>query len=239
MEAKQRQADDQQEARKRSDERAMLAAFRRGQESAIEQFHSAYELRLIDIARSLGVARAERQGTVLEFLSVSVESLFASRIVPRSLTAYVTTSFCNFVRDRQRAEITRREREEDACTELGATGERAALDSCSEYSARMASGLEATEARSTARSRFVRAILASLSEQDRELLEYRSKLSLREAADLTQMTYGNAKIRMFRIRAQLVTKAREVARGLPKDDRAELARFLQRSGLLAEGPRNE
>lgn len=212
----------------------MLAAIRRGEESAIEQFHAIYELRLIDIARSLGVARAERQGTVLEFLSVSVESLFASRIVPRSLPAYVTTSFCNFVRDRQRAEATRRDREEDACTELGATGERAALDSCSEYSARMASGLDAPEPRSTARTRFVREILGSLSDQDRELLEYRSKLPLREAADLTHLTYANAKVRMFRIRAQLVTKARKVARGLSENDRAELARFLERSGLLAE-----
>lgn len=213
----------------------MLAAIRRGEESAIERFHSVYELRLIDISRGLGVPRSERESIVLEFLSVSIESLFASRIVPRSLPAYVTTSFCNFVRDRQRADVTRREKEEEACSEISGSGERAALGSCSEYSARMASGVEAVERRSNARTRFLEAILSSLGEQDRELLEYRAKLPLREAADLTRMTYGNAKVRMFRIRAQVQARAREVAAGLPESDRLELARFLKQSGLLGTG----
>jgi len=231
VEAKQRQDDDYPEAARHADDRAMLAGIRRGEERAIEQFHSTYELRLIDIARGLGVPRGERASTVLGFLSVSVESLFSSRVVPRSLTAYVTASFCNFVRDRQRADSTRQEREADACTEVGTSGERAALDSCSEYSARMASGSDTTDPPSTAHSRFVRTILAALSDEDRELLEYRSKLPLREAAELAEVTYGNAKVRMFRIRAQLVARAREVALELPARDRAELARFLKRAGL--------
>lgn len=209
----------------------MLAAIRRGEERAIELFHSTYELRLIDIARSLGVPRSERETTVLEFLSVSVESLFGSQVVPRSLTAYVTASFCNFVRDRQRADATRQQREADACGEIGASGERAALDSCSEYTVRTASGSEPPEVRGTARTRFIRAITASLSEEDRDLLEYRSKLPLREAADMVNMKYGNAKVRMFRIRAQVVARAREIARDLPAQDRVELARFLERAGL--------
>lgn len=212
----------------------MLAAIRRGEESAIERFHTVYELRLIDISRGLGVPRSEREGIVLDFLSASIESLFSSRIVPRSLPAYVTTSFCNFVRDRQRAATTRAEKEEEACTEISGSGERAALGSCSEYSARMASGVEAMQELSSARTRFLDAILSSLGAEDRELLEYRAKLPLREAADLTRMTYGNAKVRMFRIRAQLLARAKEVAAGLPEHDRLELARFLKQSGLVAE-----
>lgn len=234
MEAKQRQDDDYPEKARHADERALLAGMRRGEEQAIERFHSTYELRLIDIARSQGVPRGECASTVLEFLSVCVESLFSSSVIPRSLTAYVTASFCNFVRDRQRADTTRREREADACTEVGTSGERAALDSCSEYTARMASGSDTTDPPSTARSRFMLAILGELSEEDRELIEYRSKLSLREAAELTEMTYGNAKVRMFRIRAQLIARARAVVLELPAGDRAELARFLKRAGLWTE-----
>lgn len=222
------------EAGRNADDRAMLAGIRRGEERAIERFHATYALRLADIGRDLGVPRDERESTVLEFLSVLVESLYASRVLPRSLTAYVTASFCNFVRDRQRASATRRQREEDACAEIGPSGERAALDSCSEYTVRAASGTDAAATGSTARTRFVRTITAALSHEDRRLLEYRSKLPLREAAGLMNMTYGNAKVRMFRIRAQLVARAREASLELSAGDRAELAPFLKRAGLWTE-----
>lgn len=235
MEAQRLQDDDHPESARHADERALLAAIRRGEERAIERFHATYELRLIDIARNLGVPLGERENAVLEFLSVSVESLFASRVIPRSLAAYVTASFCNFIKDRQRAESTRRERESDACSDVGESGERVALDSCSEYSARMAAGGAAPEAASRGvRRRLVGAVLDSLSDGDRELLRYRAKLSLRESAELAGLTYGNAKVRMYRIRANALIVARNLVRELPERDRAELAGFLRRSGLFAE-----
>lgn len=235
MEAKQRQHGEGPDPDERARERMLLAAMRRADEAAILAFHERYEFRLMDISRSLRVARSEREGTVLEFLSVIAESLRASQVVPRSLTAYVTAAFSNFVKEKRRSELLRREREGDACTEVGDTGESAALGSCSEYSARAAAGMDAPLPGCVpARINFARAILDSLSSADRELFEYQLKLSLRESAELAGMSYNNAKVRMFRIRAHALKTARKLARTMPDNERAELATFLLRTGLVAQ-----
>jgi len=150
---------------------------------------------------------------------------------PRSLTAFVITSFRNCVIDLRR-EAAVRERHARSQEEAIGT-EYVVRATCSEFMLRAARGNgDGEESSSAAAARLVHVLLDGCSSDERQLLVWSAhRVPLRECAAWLGIGYDAAKQKLSRLRARLVRDSITHLSSLADPDRRELSRLLRRAGI--------
>ena len=210
----------------------LLTGIRRNELRALREFVVRYEPVLLDQARRLSVSPSDRKMIVTGFLDDILVKLASGKAeAPRSLTAFVITSFRNCVIDLHR-EATVRERH--ARSEEEAIGtEYVVRATCSEFMLRAARGNgDDEESSSVAAARLVHVLLDGCSSDERQLLVWSAhRVPLRECAAWLGIGYDAAKQKLSRLRARLVRDSITHVSSLADPDRRELSRLLRRAGI--------
>jgi len=210
----------------------LLTGIRRNELRALREFVARYEPVLLDQARRLSVSPSDRKMIVTGFLDDILVKLASGKAeAPRSLTAFVITSFRNCVIDLHR-EATVRERH--ARSEEEAIGtEYVVRATCSEFMLRAARGNgDDEESSSVAAARLVHVLLDGCSSDERQLLVWSAhRVPLRECAAWLGIGYDAAKQKLSRLRARLVRDSITHVSSLADPDRRELSRLLRRAGI--------
>ena len=214
----------------------LLAGVRRNELTGLRNFVLRFEPVLMDQARRLGVAQDERRTVVTEFLDDMLVRLAGEKTeAPRSLTAFVITSFRNCVTDLRR-EAAVRARHSQSQEEMIGT-EHVVRATCSEFMLRSARGDgcgddSGEESPSYAAVMFARALIESCSYDERQLLIWSAhRVALRDCAAWLGLSYDAAKQKLFRLRVRLVRDSVARLSALAGPDRAALARILRRAGV--------
>jgi DNA-directed RNA polymerase specialized sigma24 family protein len=211
----------------------LLIGIRGNDVGALRRFALRFEPILMDQARRLGIGQEERRTVVTGFLDDILVKL-ADAPAPRSLIAFVITSFRNCVTDLHREASTRERHSRSIEEMIGA--ERVVRSTCSEFMLRAARGADSEDdSASSAGVALVRALLDGCSQQERQLLVWSAhRVPLRECAAWLGISYDSAKQRLSRLRARLVRDSIARISVLPASDRAELTRLLRRSGVTID-----
>jgi len=214
----------------------LLAGVRRNELTGLRNFVLRFEPVLMDQARRLGVAQDERRTVVTEFLDDMLVRLAGEKTeAPRSLTAFVITSFRNCVTDLRR-EAAVRARHSQSQEEMIGT-EHVVRATCSEFMLRSARGDgcgddSGDESPSYAVVMLARALIESCSYDERQLLIWSAhRVALRDCAAWLGLSYDAAKQKLFRLRVRLVRDSVARLSALAGPDRAALARILRRAGV--------
>ena len=214
----------------------LLAGVRRNELTGLRNFVLRFEPVLMDQARRLGVAQDERRTVVTEFLDDMLVRLASEKTeAPRSLTAFVITSFRNCVTDLRR-EAAVRARHSQSQEEMIGT-EHVVRATCSEFMLRSARGDgfgddSGEESPSYAVVMLARALIESCSYDERQLLIWSAhRVPLRDCAAWLGLSYDAAKQKLFRLRVRLVRDSVARLSALASPDRAALALILRRAGV--------
>ncbi len=221
----------------RRDDVALLVRIRQHEANALREFTRLVVPLLLDQARLLGVDRAERETVVMGFVDDILLKLAhtPSHVpAPRSLLTFVGTSFRNHVADARRAESVRDRCDEAECELVG--GERVVTATCSAFALRAALGPEEAGMQTAVPvAAFINMVMSGCTQEERSLLIWSSqRVPMREIAVWLGISYGAARQRIARLRAQL---ARESVRQLPNLDpanRVVMTRLLRRAGVKIE-----
>jgi RNA polymerase sigma factor (sigma-70 family) len=215
----------------RAGDAALLEGMRRGESAAYEEYLLRFQPILLDQARRARIPGAEREECVLEVLSdVAVRLALPDAPTPRSLAAYLVTSFrrrhLNALRD-----DARRMRREEAASLLAEEESGAGAAACSEGTRRASRGPAWEEVGpAPALDRLARALDAELTEAERLVLVWVSHhVPQREIAAWLGVSYAAAAQRICRLRQRLRASAARYVATLPAAERDEIARFLRRA----------
>lgn len=210
----------------------LLTGIRRNELNALRDFVLRFEPVLLDQARRLGVGPSDRGTIVTGFLDDILVKLANTKTeAPRSLTAFVITSFRHCMIDLHR-EAEMRERHARSEEEMIGT-EYVVRATCSEFMLRAARGDDGgEESSSSAAAELVRVLLAGCSSDERQLLVWSAhRVPLRECAAWLGISYDAAKQKLSRLRARLVRDSITHLSSLADSDRRELSRLLRRAGI--------
>jgi len=210
----------------------LLTGIRRNELRALREFVARYEPVLLDQARRLSVSPSDRKMIVTGFLDDILVKLASGKAeAPRSLTAFVITSFRNCVIDLRR-EAAVRERHARSQEEAIGT-EYVVRATCSEFMLRAARGNgDGEESSSAAAARLVHVLLDGCSSDERQLLVWSAhRVPLRECAAWLGIGYDAAKQKLSRLRARLVRDSITHLSSLADPDRRALSHLLRRAGL--------
>lgn len=189
---------------------------------ALIAFYSHFRPMLAERAQLFGIPTSECPDAVETFLGDMLLSLAAGKQLPRRLHGYVLVSFRRFAARSGKANRL----EAGMLTVYGETVEHfvpagRVAEPQSQYE---------TPANSVL-AKFADRLLSGLGSEDRFLLGAKAEeMPLREIAALLDLNYNAANTRLFRLRAQLRTKAAEIAATMDGADRLLVERFLRRAG---------
>lgn len=219
---------------------SFIAAIRTGEHAALRGLYLHYAPLLRDQARKLGVDPDERDALVTTVLNDFVLHLCDSELVPRELARYLVGALRNRVRTVHRDASRRRDVDARAYVEHGAAAQRIVAECHSEYGLRTALGPQAPSA-APVRSAIARLAAASalaLRDDEMAMMVGLSRyVPLRELAAEAGITYGNARVRLHRLRERFRKLALQHMASLEPDERLELERFFRRAGIsLAATP---
>lgn len=219
---------------------SFIAAIRTGEHAALRGLYLHYAPLLRDQARKLGVDPDERDALVTTVLNDFVLHLCDSELVPRELARYLVGALRNRVRTVHRDTSRRRDVDARAYVEHGAAAQRIVAECHSEYGLRAALGPQAPSA-APVRSAIARLAAASalaLRDDEMAMMVGLSRyVPLRELAAEAGITYGNARVRLHRLRERFRKLALQHMASLEPDERLELERFFRRAGIsLAATP---
>ena len=210
----------------------LLTGIRRNELSALRSFVLRFEPVLLDQARRLAVSPSDRGTIVTGFLDDILVKLANTKAeAPRSLIAFVITSFRHCVIDLHR-EAAVRERHARSQEEAIGT-EYVVRATCSEFMLRAAQGDgDGEESSSAAAARLVHVLLDGCSSDERQLLVWSAhRVPLRECAAWLGIGYDSAKQKLSRLRVRLVRDSITHLSSLADSDRRELSRLLRRAGI--------
>lgn len=213
-------------------QQALLAAIRRGEESAFKELFVVYVPICREEARRLGVSEGYRDTIVYTVLDDVAMRLAETALPPPALTTYVVNALRNRVRTEYRS-ATREGVSDDYCYAASDDApEMIVAESHSEYGLRVSSGIDngsATLARSVIK-RLARVMTSELSREDLSLLAGVNRyIPLRKLAEEMNITHGAARVRLSRLRQRLAKAAFEHLDSLEMSDRREVLRFLTRA----------
>lgn len=218
-------------------DRSLVASLRAGETDAVDEFIRRFEELVLRYARWLRVPRADRNHWTGEVLYEVALTLSRGRgPMPRQLGAYVTAA-CKYKAQRERAnELRYRARVREAAEEVAEAGEYAAADTCSQASIRSARGPDYEEQPlAPVLQRLIAAFDAELSSDDRQLLSWLGQqISYTTIAAWLGISRPAAVSRIQRLRERLARLVVRFAKAASQLDRAELIRFLRRSGTVDE-----
>jgi hypothetical protein len=216
-------------------DKALVAALRAGEIEAVEEFIRRFEDLVMRYARWLRIPREDRIHWSGEVLYEAALSLGRGRAAtPRQLAAYVTACCKYKARHQQALESSYRARVRAATEEVAGAGEYAAIAACSESSLRLArgAGWEAPPL-SLVLQRLIAVFDEQLSANDRQLLSWLGQqVSYTTIASWSGISRPATVSRIQRLRARLTEVALQFGRSLSNADRAELLRFMRRSGAV-------
>ena len=216
---------------------ALVAALRDGEIDAVNEFVRRFEELVMRYARTLRIARGDRNHWTGEVLYDVALTLGRGRgPMPRQLAAYVTAA-CKYKAQRERArELRYRARVRDAAEEVADAGEYAAADICSEASIRFARGPDYEEQPlAPVLQRLIAAVDEEISSDDRQLLSWLGQqTSYTTIASWLGISRPTAVSRIRRLRGRLAVLVVRFAKIANEADRAELIRFLRRSEAVDE-----
>jgi DNA-directed RNA polymerase specialized sigma24 family protein len=224
---------------------ALVAAMRREERAALAEFYARFAPLLRRCARLWGVPPAERETAVDDVLAdVALALMRHTRPVPRSLAAYLATSFRHHLGTDHRRDERRRRRVSELCEPGDADGASvgaAAADAgaaralCSDHARRSARGLDAAPgAPSAALAALARHLESRLSDDDRLLLAWLAHhVPLRTAAAWLGVSYESVSKRAQRLRARMRAASLMYVDALPAAERREVERVLARGDAAA------
>jgi RNA polymerase sigma factor (sigma-70 family) len=219
------------------DDGALVAGIRRNESDAYREFFTRFAPLLDFLAQLYRIPEGEREEAVMEFLDDAVLRLRMPTVpVPRSLASYLATSFKHRFRNRRRDDACRERLYLGQATEMGAEGERAVLDVCSEHTVRMTRGPAWEHAAlSPVLERLALAMENQLGADERRMLAWLGqRVPQREIAEWLGVSHGAVRVRVSRLRERLRRAARAYTETLGDDERLELERYLRRSAALDE-----
>jgi DNA-directed RNA polymerase specialized sigma24 family protein len=218
------------------DDAELVAAMRRNDLRALREFGLRFRPLLVDQARRAGVAPDDRDERVTEFLCDFALHLVETHRLPRSLAAYLVTSFRNRVVSDHRARARRDAHDAHESDDVGAAGEQAVAGACSEYSLRAVHGpaAEGEAPLPPAVARLAAWLAGTLTDAERQLLTWVAHyVPTRLVAEWLGINHSAAKVRISRLRARLRAAAVRHAADLPDDERRELLRFFRHAPAFA------
>jgi RNA polymerase sigma factor (sigma-70 family) len=212
----------------------IVAAMRRGDTAAFEQFVERFHRILLDYARRAGVPDAERDEFVGELLDdVAMQFMTRSTPLPQNPRMYLLSAFRNKLLNRERARVRRERVVAEAARDAYVGGELAGADvaaGCSESMLRESRG-PGWEGPPLPRmlERLSGRLSEALSDDERLLLvAVAENIPQREIAEWLGVSYVVARKRLERLRARLTDVAMRYTNSLEPDDARELQRFFMR-----------
>jgi len=215
----------------------LLVGMRSGKTGAVSAFYLRFRPVLLDQAYKLGVRPSEREEVVTEFLGDIAIALIEATTPPRSLAAYVITSFRNAVASAFRKRGRYESRYAEASTDV-AGGTETTIDTvCSDFTLRATRGEAESDDRDPVVDLLAERLLAGMNERDRELLTWIGERVPASAIAAWRGTTPNAiKVRVSRLRARLRAEATAYLEELEGESREALLRFLRRGGVVVAPP---
>jgi hypothetical protein len=208
---------------------------------AVDAFIRRFEAAATRYARAAGVDATDRAHWVAELLYEVAMSLGRrSGAPPHHLGAYVAGACRLRIREERAHEATYRTRLADALSEVhnenSAFREVVVASLSSEHSLRQARGPDWEAAPlAPVLERLVSAFDEGITFGERQLLKWLGdQISYTTIAAWLGVTRPAAVSRIQRLRRRLIEAALRFGTGLERGERAELARFLRRSGTVAE-----
>jgi hypothetical protein len=213
-------------------EAELIAALRRGEPRAFEEFVSRFHRGVLAQARRAGVAREERDTWTADLLHDVAMQLVRSDVrVSRPIAAYLTGACRHKLQQGRRAAARERARAQGWSGDAVEANGRVVAELCSEYTVRASrSALRDVATRSSVVDRLARALDAQLSPNERQLLGWVSSyVPQRQIAEWLGIKHMAAAQRIHRLCVRLREETRRFEETLDDVDRAELRRFLRRA----------
>jgi DNA-directed RNA polymerase specialized sigma24 family protein len=213
---------------------SFIAAIRTGEQAALRGLYLHYAPLLRDQARKLGGDPDERDALVTTVLDDFVLRLCDSELVPRELARYLVGALRNRARTAHRDVSRRRDLDARAYVEHGTGAQRIVAECHSEHGLRAALGPDAhsaTPVRSAILKLAAASALALRQDEMAMMVGLSRHVPLRELAADAGITYGNARVRLHRLRERFRTLALQHVASLEPDERRELERFFRRAGI--------
>lgn len=211
---------------------ALVAAVRRGDAKAIDEFLERFQEVVMSQAKLLRIPRGEWRAWTSDILSDVVVGLMSrERATPRSMVAYLITTARNKHRAGQREWSIHQTRLDERATALGGS-ERVLATACSESSIRAtyAPDWEPTPLPEVL-DHLVTAMESAISPEERRLLSWvAQRTSFSTIARMLGEQRSTVVKRVTRLRARLVDAALHFGTSLGMRERAQLVRFLRRTG---------
>lgn len=218
-------------------DRALVDALRSGDVQAVDELIRRFEPLVARYAQLLGVAPSERGHWIGELLYEVAMTLGRGRAEPpRHLGAYVAGA-CKLKARQQRATESTYHRHIDAAADaLASTNEAAVLSLCSESVLRSARGPASDDiVLPPVLERLAGAFSEAITEDERLILDWlASQISYTTIATWLGISRPAAVSRIQRLRLRLIRAALGFGVSLERAERAELVRFLRRTGTVSD-----
>jgi RNA polymerase sigma factor (sigma-70 family) len=212
----------------------LIAAIRRGEESAMHELFVLYAPLLRDQARKMSVPRDEQDQLVDTLLDDIVLRLVEVEIPPRELTTYIVSALRNRIRTRHRARARDRQTGESAYSEHGNSTERIVAECHSEYGLRASLSAD-TELEAPLRSAIRKLADRSASELSREelilMIGVGRHIPLRDLGEQLGLSHGAVRVRLSRLRERFIRLAIQYVGALAPAEKSEMQRFFRRAKI--------
>jgi DNA-binding CsgD family transcriptional regulator len=211
---------------------ALVAAVRRGDPEAIDEFLGRFQEVVMSQAKLLRVPPVEWRSWTSDLLCDVVVGLIGKTgASPRSVVAYLITSARNRHHAVQREWALHQRRLDERATALGGA-ERVLATACSEFSVRTTYAPDWEPAPlPPVLDRLVVAMEHSITPEERRLLSWvAQRTSFSTIARMLGEQRSTIVKRVTRLRARLIEAALRFGESLATRERAELVRFLRRTG---------
>ena len=211
---------------------ALVAAVRRGESDAIDEFLERFQEVVMSQAKLMRIPRAEWRSWTSDLLCDVVLGLIGkAESGPRSMVAYLITSARNKHRAAQRAWSIHRTRIAERATELSGA-ESVVASACSESSVKATYAPDWEPAPlPPVLDRLVSVMESAITSDERHLLSWvAQRTSFSTIARMLGEKRPTIVKRVTRLRARLIAAALRFGESLETYERAELVRFLRRTG---------
>ena len=212
----------------------LVAAIRRGEESAIHELFVLYAPLLRDQAKKMSVPVGERDQIVETLLDDIVIHLVEVEIPPRELTSYIVTSLRNRVRTGHRDSMRAQKNDESAYAEYGDSTEKIVAECHSEY------GMRASLPMDDSHRAPIRSAVKKLADESAKelspgelalMIGVGRHIPLRDLADQLGLTHGALRVRLSRLRDRFMKLTTQYVATLDPAEKNEIVRFLSRAGV--------
>ncbi len=214
------------------DDATLVNRMRREDARAFTEFVVRFQGLLFDRAHRMGLRREDVEDVVIEVLAHAAQRLVSGRAtVPRSVPAYLVTSFRNRYLTHVRERTHRREFVEGVAADANGASEPVVTELCSEDALRASAGPDWPGlSLPPALERLASALDEGLTEDERTMLAWLSHfVPQRQIGDWLGLSYAAVTQRLWRLRERLREAALAYSNGLSREERHELAAFFRRT----------